>query len=61
MNPLHLPLALPPAYAAAGMGGEEGGMAGHASRESRIRRGKGRGCPQEGHEGAVERGEGEDG
>lgn len=37
------------------MGERGGGMAGHASRESRIRRGKGRGCPQEGRKGAVER------
>lgn len=35
--------------------GERGGMAGHAPRESRIRRGEGRGCPQEGRKGAVER------
>lgn len=40
------------------MGERGGGMAGHAPRESRIRRGKGRGCPQEGRKGAVERREG---
>ena len=40
------------------MGERGGGMAGHASRESRIRRGKGRGCPQEGHEGPLGRREG---
>lgn len=33
-------------------------MAGHAPRESRIRRGKGRGCPQEEHKGAAGRREG---
>ena len=45
-NPLHLPLALPPAYAAAGMGERGGGMAGRASREPRIRRGEGADAPR---------------
>lgn len=40
------------------MGERGGGMAGHAPREPRIRRGKGRGCPREGHEGAAGRREG---
>ena len=60
-NPLHLPLALPPAYAAAGMGERGGGMAGHAPRESRIRRGEGADAPGRAMKGPQGDGRGEDG